>query len=80
MKTTLDLDAHLVAQAEKLAQAQGRTLAQLVEQTLQTRLGEAARQAADPPSLPVQAGRGGLRSGIDPCSNRALLDAADGDA
>jgi hypothetical protein len=80
MKTTLDLDDRLVVQAQKFAEAHGSTLAQLVEQALESRLGKPVPKVADARHLPVYTGHGGLKPGIDPSSNRALLDAADGDA
>jgi hypothetical protein len=77
MKTTLDLHDGLVAEAKALAARQRSTLTRLVEEGLRLRL-----QAAVPPvaseavKLPVFKGRGGLKSGIDPTSNKSMFAAA----
>lgn len=80
MKTTLDLNDTLIANAKALAARQRTTLTRVVEEGLRLRLqtprrakGEAVRP------FPVVRGKGGLMPGIDPCSNHSLLEAADGD-
>lgn len=83
MKTTLDLDSDLLRQAKAAAALEGTSLTRLIEEGLSLRLRvPAAGSRATPPVRPVPVftrGRGGLRPGIDPCSNRSLLDAADAD-
>lgn len=81
MKTTLDLNDDLVLEAKALAARRRTSLTRLVEEGLRLRL-SAARQPAPHPTrrLPVLKGRGGLVAGVDPLSNRALLDAAGDDA
>lgn len=81
MKTTLNLNDQLVADAKALAARQRTSLTRLIEEGLQMRL----RAATDAPRrdrvrLPVFKGRGGLVEGVDPLSNRALLEALGDDA
>ena len=79
MKTTLDINDVLLANAKSLAARQRTTLTRLIEEGLQLRL----KAQRDPPHqvasyrLPVFKGRGGLAAGIDPLSNKSMLDAAD---
>jgi hypothetical protein len=81
MKTTLDINDELLATAKALAARQRTTLTRLIEEGLQLRL--RAQQAAVPRGksrLPVFKGRGGLVAGVDPLSNRSLLEALGDDA
>lgn len=81
MRTTLDLDDELLAEAKVLAARERLTLTRLIEEGLALRLRRAAGSPANAPrpSLPVHAGRGGLTTAVvDPRRNAALLDAADG--
>ena len=80
MKTTLDLDDALIASAKAEAALQRTTLTRLVEEGLRLRLRTPTEAERRRQRIPVLKGRGGLRPGIDPTSNRSLLDAADGDA
>lgn len=83
MKTTLDLNDSLVANAnanaKALAARQRTSLTRLIEEGLQLRL-RSSRPAAKAGKLklPVFKGRGGLVAGLEPGSNKAMLDAADG--
>lgn len=79
MKTTLDLNDALLIEAKAYAAQQHTSLTRLIEEGLQLRLrkGQAPARRV---RLPVYDGKGGLVAGIDALSNRALLDAADGDA
>ena len=81
MKTTLDLNDQLLADAKALAARQRMSLTRLIEEALQLRL---RAQAASTPRrrvrLPVFKGRGGLVAGVDPLSNKALLEALGDDA
>jgi hypothetical protein len=81
MKTTLDLDDHLLAEAKALAAHQRTSLTRLIEEGLHLRL-RGARSTArlSKAQLPLLRGRGGLAAGIDPLSNKAMLDALDDDA
>lgn len=81
MRTTLDLDADLLAEAKALAARERLTLTRLIEEGLAMRLRRAVGVAATKPRphLPVHAGRGGLTTAVtDPSRTVALLDAADG--
>lgn len=81
MKTTLNLNDQLLADAKALAAQQRTSLTRLIEEGLQMRL-----RAKESPSkrrrirLPVFKGRGGLVKGVDPLSNKALLEALGDDA
>jgi hypothetical protein len=81
MKTTLDLNDRLLAEAKALAARQRTSLTRLIEEGLQLRLRANAdsgkRRAV---RLPVFRGRGGLVAGVDPLSNKSLLVALDDDA
>ena len=81
MKTTLDINDSLLADAKALAARQRTSLTRLIEEGLQLRLrsqrtaGKSVRR-----SIPVFKGHGGLVAGVNPGSNKAMLDAADDDA
>lgn len=79
MKTTLNINDALLANAKALAAQQRTTLTRLIEEGLQLRL-QAQKTTVQPGRLPVYRGRGGLLAGVDPLSNKALLEAADDDA
>ena len=69
------------AGAKALAVQQHTSLTRLIEEGLQLRLRSpqvAAKFAK--PKIPVFKGRGGLVAGLNPVSNKAMLDAADDDA
>ncbi|RPI42283.1 MAG: DUF2191 domain-containing protein [Betaproteobacteria bacterium] len=81
MKTTLDLNDQLLADAKEFAAQQRTTLTRLIEEGLQLRL----RARADTSKrrrvrLPAYKGRGGLVAGVNPLSNKALLEALGDDA
>ena len=81
MKTTLNINDQLLANAKTLAAQQQTTLTRLIEEGLQLRL--QAQSAAAPRTrlrLPVYQGRGGLVAGVDPLGNKALLAALGDDA
>ncbi len=82
MKTTLDINDQLLANAKVLAVQQRTSLTRLIEEGLQMRLRSAAAGPAEAPRLriPVLKGRGGLIAGVNPLSNKALLGALDDDA
>ena len=81
MKTTLDINDSLLANAKALAARQRTSLTRLIEEGLQLRLRSfrPATRAAKR-KIPVFKGRGGLVAGLNPSSNKAMLDAADDDA
>ena len=81
MKTTLDINDQLLADAKTLAAQQRTTLTRLIEEGLMLRLrAHAAGESGAKLRLPVFKGRGGLVQGIDPLSNKALLCALGDDA
>jgi hypothetical protein len=81
MKTTLDIKDSLLADAKALAARQQTSLTRLIEEGLQLRL-RTVRPAAGTGGhrIPVFKGRGGLVAGLNPSSNKAMLDAAGDDA
>lgn len=81
MKTTLDIDDELLVKAKALSARERKSLTRLIEEGLRLRLrrpGSSGR--SQPAMLAIHRGKGGLVAGIDPLSNRSLLDAADDDA
>jgi hypothetical protein len=81
MKTTLNLNDQLLADAKALAARQRTSLTRVIEEGLQLRLratSDSARRTRV--RLPVFNGRGGLVKGIDPLSNKSLLEALGDDA
>lgn len=78
MKTTLDLDAALLALAKAQGARERVSVTRLVEEGLRLRLrGRRQGRRGNAPRLPVYRGSSGLAPGIDPRSNRAMRDAAD---
>lgn len=75
MRTTIAVDDHLLEGARLRARERGQTLGQLIEDALRREL--AAPTSPAPPEVPVYRGRGGMRPGIDPTSNRSLWEALD---
>ncbi len=80
MKTTLDINDQLLADAKALAAQQRTSLTRVIEQGLQLRL----RSQVAPPRgklrLPIFQERGGLVPGVDSLSNKAMLAALGDDA
>jgi hypothetical protein len=80
MKTTLDLNDAVLAKAKALAAKQRTSLTRLIEEGLELRLRSSPIAAkARRRRIPVFKGRGGLVAGVNPVSNRSMLDAADDD-
>lgn len=79
MRTTLDINDALLAEAKALAAREHVPLTRVIEQGLALRLRRRrARSRVAAHALPVYAGVGGLARRVkDTISNRALLDAAD---
>lgn len=74
MKTTLDLNDQLLADAKALAAQQRTSLARVIEEALRLHL--RAKEESFKRGrvrLAVFKGRGGLAKGVNPLSNRALL-------
>ena len=81
MKTTLNINDSLLANAKALAAQQRTSLTRLIEEGLQLRMRVPQTATKEKkPRIPVFKGRGGLVAGLNPTSNKAMLDAADNDA
>jgi len=81
MKTTLNLNDQLLIDAKALAAQQRTSLTRLIEEGLQLRLrAKSASTRQERVRLPVFRGRGGLVNGVDPLSNKAMLEALGDDA
>jgi len=80
MKTTLDINDQLLADAKVLAVQQRTSLTRLIEEGLRLRLiGAKGSAKGAKPRVPVLKGRGGLVAGVNPLSNKALLGALEVD-
>jgi hypothetical protein len=79
MKTTLNLNDALLSDAKIFAIKQKTSLTRLIEEGLQLRL-RLQHRPEKLVRLTVYKGVGGLNAGLNPLSNKALLDAADHDA
>lgn len=79
MRTTVNLDVHLLREAKRLAHESGRTLTAVIEDALRERL--ARREAAGPADAPFRlhtfTGRG-LQPGVDLDNSAGLRDLMDG--
>jgi len=81
MKTTLDLNDQLLEDAKEIEEQQRTSLTRVIEEGLQLRLhAKAASAKRQRVRLPVFKGRGGLVAGVDPLSNKAMLEALGDDA
>jgi hypothetical protein len=81
MKTTLNLNDQLLADAKARADQERTSLTRLIEEGLQLRLRAKADSARSRRArLPVFKGRGGLVAGVNPLSNKDLLEALGDDA
>jgi hypothetical protein len=88
MKTTLDLNDALLANAKALAAQEHSSLTRLIEEGLELRLraGASSNSAKKKPvpSVPVYVvkgkGKSGLVAGCYPLSNKAMLETVDSDA
>ena len=76
---TISLDETIVRQARIRAIGEGTSVSAKVREFL-AQYANATAPAAPVKrvKLPVFRGGGGLMPGIDPCSNKSMLDAADG--
>lgn len=81
MKTTLNINDQILSDAKALAAQQRTSLTRLIEEGLQLRLRAKAGSASRGKlRLPVFKGRGGLVAGVNPLSNKSLLQALGDDA
>lgn len=79
MRTTLDINDHLLAEAKAAAAQRGVSLKALVEEALRERLAERGDRRRKPAPLPVFSGHG-LQPGVDLTDSAALLEIMDADA
>ena len=78
VKTTLDIDDELLVRAKAASARERKSLTALIEEGLRLRLRRPRpRGRRTPARIPIFVGKGGLVTGVDPLSNRSLLDAAD---
>lgn len=77
MRTTLQLDDDLIAQAKISAARTGRTLSQVIEDALRTVLADRPAPAAARVSVPTSAGR--PRPGVNLDDGAALRDLLEDD-
>lgn len=75
MRTTVNIDEHLLGRARDEARAKGETLGQYLEDAIRLKVSEPKKKKGPP--IPAFQGEGGMRPGIDPRSNRSLFAAAD---
>ena len=84
VKTTLNINDQLLADAKVLAAQRRTSLTKLIEEGLQLRLRAAATlritRKTQVPAIPIYRGKGGLVMGVNPSSNRALLEAMESEA
>lgn len=78
MRTTINVDEHVLAQAKLLAQQSGQTLTAVIEDALRERLArrDAVRQPGGGSHLPVFTGTG-PRPGVDLDNSAGLQDVMD---
>ena len=78
MKTTLNIQDNLLAEAKSIAAQQRVTLTRLIEEGLRMRLrNEPVATRKKRPPMPVFKGKSGLASGLSGLSTRQMLDVAD---
>jgi hypothetical protein len=78
VKTTLDIDDELLVKAKAVSARERKSLTALIEEGLRLRLrGRVSKRGTPPKALAIHRGKGGVVVGVDPLSNRSLLDAAD---
>ena len=78
MRTTINIDDALLAEAKQVAARTGRTLTAVVEDALRESLHRRQTAARQPVELPVF-GEGGVQPGVDLDDSASLLDLMDDD-
>jgi len=78
MRTTLDINDRLLAEAKSLAARRGLSLKALVEEALRERLHARGDQRRAAVALPTYSGDG-LQPGVDLTDGAALLEVMDAD-
>lgn len=74
MRTTVRLDAHLLAEAKKRAAEKGMTLTAILEESLRESLARRKAQTRVRPVRLKTVRGGGVRAGVDLDDSAALLD------
>jgi hypothetical protein len=77
MRTTLEIDDHVLRKAKELAAREGKTLTRIVEEALRERVA-GPRQAARPFRLRPLTKRGRLIPGVNLADRDALYERMDG--
>ena len=78
MKTTLNIDDELLVRAKAASAREQKSLTAFIEEGLRLRLrGRGSNKRMPSRPVAIYRGKGGLVAGVDPLSNRSLLDAAD---
>jgi len=75
MKITIDIDDRLLLETMALSARERKSLAELIEEGLRLRVPIHKGPPATGP-LPIYRGSSGLAKGVDPTSNRSMMDAA----
>lgn len=75
MRTTVSINDELLFAAKDRARERGVSLGEVLDDALRRELAE--RPHAPAPPIPVFDGGTGMRPGIDPASNRSMLEALD---
>lgn len=76
MRTTVSIDDHVLRQAKQAAAAEGRTLSDLVTESLRERMARRTAAAPRRVRLPTSGG-GGVLPGVDLYNNAAVRDIMD---
>lgn len=77
MRTTLDIDDHVLRQAKQLAAAEGKTLTRVVEEALRERIVR-PRRGAKPFRLRLLTKKGRLIPGVNLADRDALYERMEG--
>ncbi|MFN0072713.1 MAG: DUF2191 domain-containing protein [Chloroflexota bacterium] len=80
MRTTLEIDDHLLARAKALAAVEHASLTRIIEEALALRLRPTTASTALPVAahVPIIHGAGGLSKAVkNPADNREILDLMD---
>jgi hypothetical protein len=73
MRTTIELDDALLAQATKLAREKGCDLSQLIQESLRDKIGATLPVGPQPPFRLTTVGGDGVRPGVDLNNSASLL-------
>jgi len=79
VKTTLNINDELLIKVKAVSAREKVSVTRLIEEGLRLRLRGVKSNASRRRALPVYKGKSGLAKGIDPTSNRSMLDALEND-